>query len=147
MAFGELERDGFDAASATPMSDINVTPLVDVMLVLLVIFIITAPLMVSGLRLELPRTEAAAPVAPAEPLRLSLDRDGRLFLGDQPTTREALRALAAERARSQPDTEVMLRADTAVSYGEVLALIGVVQGAGLTRVAFVSEPEAPGTPR
>ena len=147
MAFGELERDGFDAASATPMSDINVTPLVDVMLVLLVIFIITAPLMVSGLRLELPRSEAAAPVSPAQPLRLALDKGGRLFLGDQPIEPEALRQRVAEQVRSAPDTEVMLRADAAVPYGQVLALIGMVQGAGLSRIAFVAEPDAAGPPR
>ncbi len=147
MAFGELERDGFDAASATPMSDINVTPLVDVMLVLLVIFIITAPLMASGLRLELPRTEAAAPVAPVQPLRLVLDREAKLYLDDQPIEPAALRQRLTELARSAPDTEVMLRADTAVPYGQVLALIGTVQSAGLARIAFVAEPQGPGAPR
>ena len=79
MPFGQLERDGFDTAGATPMSDINVTPLVDVMLVLLVIFMITAPLMVSGLKIDLPQAQATAPVKTAGAVSVVLDRELHLF--------------------------------------------------------------------
>src|SRR6185312_16080296 len=128
MAFGRLERN----PGAQPMSDINMTPLIDVMLVLLVIFMITAPLMTSSLKLDLPRTDAAQ--ASDTPLFVSvaLYREGRTFWGDE--------AVAAA-ARRNPQTEVQLRADKAVPYGRVAELIGVVQKAGLTRIGFVAEPE------
>ncbi len=144
MAFGELERDGFDAAGARPMSDINVTPLVDVMLVLLVIFIITAPLMVSGIRLQLPQAEALEPAAAPQTLNLTLDAQSRLYLDEQPMAPAALRERLGALAAAAPDTEVLLRADTTVPYGEVLALIGQLQAAGLSRIAFVAEAPQPG---
>jgi len=144
MSFGRLERDGLDAAGATPttpMSDINVTPLVDVMLVLLVIFMITAPLMVSGLRLDLPQAQGAAPVKAAGAIQLSLDREQALFLDERPVSADALARRLAEAAREDPDTEVLLRADATVPYGRVAALIGQVQAAGLLRIGFVTEAE------
>jgi biopolymer transport protein ExbD len=119
------------------------TPLIDVMLVLLVIFIITAPLMSSSLKLDLPKADtAAASDAPAV-LALAIDAQGRLFLGDAvldaKTEREqiALRVRAA--AQRNPGTEVQLRADSRVPYGRVAELIGWVQAAGLTRIALVTE--------
>ena len=123
MAFGRLER----TPDARPMSDINMTPLIDVMLVLLVIFMIAAPLMTTGLKLELPRSEAGQPVDTPESVQLTLAEDGTLRLGD-----EALAARA-------PDTEVHLKADRRVPYGTVAELIGRIQDAGLHRIAFVTE--------
>jgi biopolymer transport protein ExbD/biopolymer transport protein TolR len=144
VAFGRLERN----AGARPMSDINVTPLIDVMLVLLVIFIITAPLMVSSLRLELPKTEGAQTSDAPAFLALALDAEGRLFLGEQPIAPPALLAEARAALQRDPGIEVQLRADTAVPYGRVAELIGLLQDAGLTRIGFVTEapPAAdPGT--
>jgi len=137
MAFGRLERN----PGAQPMSDINMTPLIDVMLVLLVIFMITAPLMTSSLKLDLPRTDAAQ--ASDTPLFVSvaLDRDGRTFWGDEAVDAAAFAERVAAAARRNPQTEVQLRADKAVPYGRVAELIGVVQKAGLTRIGFVTEPE------
>ncbi len=135
MAFGRLERN----PGAQPMSEINMTPLIDVMLVLLVIFIITAPLMTSSLKLDLPRAEgAAASNAPAF-LALAIDEQGRLFLGDEPAERAALVARARAAAQRDPATEVQLRADRRVPYGRVAEVIGWLQEAGLTRIGFVTE--------
>jgi biopolymer transport protein ExbD len=138
VAFGRLER----SPGAQPMSEINMTPLIDVMLVLLVIFIITAPLMASSLRLDLPKAEGGtASDAPAF-VALSIDGEGRLFLGDQPAHREQILARVREAASRDPATEVQLRADSRVAYGRVAELIGWVQEAGLTRIGFVTEAPA-----
>jgi biopolymer transport protein TolR len=135
MAFGRLER----SPTSQPMSDINMTPLIDVMLVLLVIFIVTAPLMTSSLKLELPRTEAAKPSDAPAFIALSIDSDGRLFLGDQPLAAADVVQRVREAAQGNPATEVQLRADSKVPYGRVAELIGAVQQAGLTRIGFVTE--------
>jgi biopolymer transport protein TolR len=138
MAFGRLER----ACAPAPMSEINVTPLVDVMLVLLVIFILTAPLLTSAIRLDLPKTDGAqagqAPVA----VTLVVNTQGQVFLNDQavrlPELAVQLKALATQR----PDTEVQLRADQAVPYGRVVEVMGVAQKAGLSRIGFVADAPA-----
>ena len=138
MSFGRLER----RAGAQPMSDINMTPLIDVMLVLLVIFIITAPLMTSSLKLDLPRAEGAAPSDAPAFVALAIDADGRLFLADQPAGREQIVERVRAAARRDPATEVQLRADRKVPYGRVAELIGWVQEAGLTRIGFITEAPA-----
>ena len=140
MAFGRLERNSGPA----PMSDINMTPLIDVMLVLLVIFIITAPLMASSLKLDLPRTDAATPQAVPTFIAVAIDANGKLFLGDDALTREQLEQRVTLAAKGNPQLEVQLRADKTVAYGQVADLIGLVQKAGLTRIGFVTEsPQAP----
>jgi biopolymer transport protein ExbD/biopolymer transport protein TolR len=123
------------------MSDINMTPLIDVMLVLLVIFIITAPLMTSSLKLDLPKTDAAQPGDTPLFIAVALDRDGRTFFGDEAVDAAEFARRVAAAARRNPQTEVQLRADKAVPYGRVAELIGTVQKAGLTRIGFVTEPE------
>ena len=138
MAFGRIER----SQESKPMSDINVTPLVDVMLVLVVIFILTAPLMVSAVRLDLPRTGQAQPADVVRPLLLAIDAQGAIFLDNQPQTLQALAAALAPVAAQDAQTEVQLRADTAVPYGRVVEVMGVVQQAGLSRIAFVADPVA-----
>jgi len=135
MAFGRLER----APSSQPMSDINMTPLIDVMLVLLVIFIVTAPLMTSSLKLELPRTEGARPSDAPAFIALSIDAEGQLFVGDQALPKAQLALRVREAAERNPATEVQLRADSRVPYGQVAELIGLVQAAGLNRIGFVTE--------
>ena len=139
MAFGRLERP----QGSQPMSDINMTPLIDVMLVLLIIFMITAPMMTSKLKLDLPNAETPPPTQPVPVvMNVGLNADGKLYLDDVVITQEALAKRATEQARVKPDTEVQLRADQAVSYGRVAELIGVLQTAGLNRVAFVTEGAA-----
>lgn len=121
------------------MSEINMTPLIDVMLVLLVIFMLTAPLMTSSLKLNLPKADAAPSSVTPQSLSISLAASGQTYLNSNIVTMAALTAQAAETARQHPDTEVQLRADTAVPYGRVAALIGALQQAGLNRIAFVTE--------
>jgi len=136
MAFGRLERPSGPA----PMSDINMTPLIDVMLVLLVIFMITAPLMSSSLKLDLPRTDGAQPNDAPQFISVALDPQGRLFFGEDVVDAAAFAARVADAARKNPRTEVQLRADKGVPYGRVAEIIGVVQKAGLSRIGFVTEP-------
>ena len=132
-----------------PLSDINVTPLVDVMLVLLVIFIVAAPVMASAIRLDLPQTPAARPSESPRVVTLVVPVSGVARVDDRelddPRLLEHLQAVA----RAHPDTEVQLRADAQVPYGRVVALIGLAQQAGLIRVGFVAaDPGArPAAPR
>ena len=138
MAFGRLER----TTAAAPMSDINIPPLVDVMLVLVVIFILTAPLLASSIRLELPRTEGAVPGSAPQSVTVVLDKVGQAFINDEPLAQAALAQRLASIAAQHPDTEVQLRADAAVPYGRVVAIMGAAHQAGLTRIGFVAEPVA-----
>jgi biopolymer transport protein TolR len=136
MAFGRLERTQLPQ----PMSEINVTPLVDVMLVLVVIFIITAPLLASAIRLELPKAEGAQPGEAPRFVTLAVNKAGELFLNDKPVTPAQLAEQLAATAKRNPDTEVQLRADQAVPYGRVVEVMGAAHAAGLTRIGFVAEP-------
>jgi biopolymer transport protein TolR len=138
MAFGRLER----TTGPSPMSDINMTPLIDVMLVLLVIFMITAPLMASSLKLDLPRTEGAQPNDAPQFINVALDAQGKLYFGEDVVDAAAFATRVADAARKNPRTEVQLRADQGVPYGRVAEVIGVVQKAGLSRIGFVTEPAA-----
>ena len=147
MAFGRLERN----PASQPMSDINMTPLIDVMLVLLVIFIITAPLMANSLKLDLPKVESAGSSDAPAFVAMAIDSQGRLFLGDQPLdparARELVAARVRDAARRDPATEVQLRADSRVPYGRVAELIGWVQDAGLSRIGLVTEAQSPAPAR
>jgi biopolymer transport protein TolR len=136
MAFGRLER----TQGPEPMSEINVTPLVDVMLVLVVIFILTAPLLANSIRLELPRAQGTQPGAAPQSVTVSLDKAGQAFLDGEALAQDALAARLKDVAARRPDTEVQLRADAAVPYGRVAELMGAAQAAGLSRIGFVAEP-------
>jgi biopolymer transport protein TolR len=135
MSFGRLERKRADA----PMSDINMTPLIDVMLVLLVIFMLTAPLLTTSLKLNLPRTEGTQKQPPdPKAVKLELTAAGQLQVDGQPSTLEALQAQLKPLEGST--TEIHLRADQAVPYGQVAQVLGLLQKARLSRIAFVAEP-------
>ena len=135
MAFGRLERPRGDP----PMSDINMTPLIDVMLVLVVIFLITAPLLASSIRLDLPRSDAAGASDAPRSVLVVVDRSGQVFLDDKPVSASDLAVRLSSVARLNPDTEVQLRADDAVPYGRVVEVIGVAQTAGLGRIGFIAD--------
>jgi biopolymer transport protein TolR len=124
-----------------PMAEINVTPLVDVMLVLLIIFMITAPLLVAGVPVDLPESRAGALDQQAKPVQIALDGKGGIFIDDAPVTDAALPArLAALAAEPAPPEgrRIYLRADKGLDYGRVMRVMGELNQAGLNRVALVS---------
>ena len=124
-----------------PMAEINVTPLVDVMLVLLIIFMVTAPLLTAGVPVNLPDARAKALDQDQQPIQLSLDRQGRLFLGEDEVAEAALpsrlEGLRAGSGGGEPP-QVYLRADRALDYGRVMRVMGELNRAGLNRVALVT---------
>src|SRR5450830_404452 len=136
MSFGRLER----TPGPKPMSEINMTPLVDVMLVLVVIFIITAPLLASSIKLDLPKTEAAQPGDVPKFVTVVVDKSGQTFLNDKPLGLDELALQLVQTAKSNPETEVQLRADAAVPYGRIVEVMGTAQKAGLNRIGFVADP-------
>ena len=142
MTFGRLER----TQGAQPMSEINVTPLVDVMLVLVVIFIITAPLLASSIKLDLPKSDAARPNETPQYVTLVVDKAGQAFLNDQPVSGDQLDQRLRQNAALNPDTEVQLRADEAVPYGRIVEVMGIAQKAGLNRIGFVANAPVTATP-
>jgi len=131
------------AGGQRPLSDINVTPLVDVMLVLLVIFIITAPLMASSIKLDLPRTDAGEPSDTPRFVSVAVDAAGKVYLNDQAVSNEELAQKLGQAAAGNRDTEVQLRADQTVPYGKVVELMGIANKAGLSRIGFVTEAPKP----
>ena len=139
MAFGRLQRN----PRPPPMSDINMTPLIDVMLVLLVIFIVTAPLLTHAVKLELPKASAAVNLPPPDKIEFAIDASGALFWNGERVSRDeaAERFVAEGKKDKQP--EVHLRADQAVAYRHVAQTLADASKAGLTKVGFISEPDAP----
>ncbi len=124
-----------------PMSEINVTPLVDVMLVLLIIFMVAAPLLVTGVAVDLPRTAAEALPPDREPVSITMDAQGRTFIGEEEVAPGTLaRRLATLRTLEGEGARILIRADSSLPYGEVAALLAEVTTSGFTRVALVNQP-------
>jgi len=122
-----------------PMAEINVTPLVDVMLVLLIIFMVTAPLLVTGVPIRLPQSRANALDQDQRPTILSIDGQGALFIDDEPVQDDALpERLEQLRERLDPADQIYLRADAGLDYGRVMRIMGELSRAGLDRVALVT---------
>ena len=124
-----------------PIAEINVTPFVDVMLVLLIIFMVTAPLLVAGVPLDLPDSRAKALDQDQEPLQISIDNNGYVYIGDDQLAFDALPStLAARCSNSSGDKpqQVMLRADRALEYGQVMLVMGELSRAGCSRVSLVT---------
>jgi len=122
------------------MSQINVTPLVDVMLVLLIIFMVTAPMMQQGLQVNLPKTQAKSLSADQETVVVSIDRTGRIFINSTETTHDGLISRLAEIFASKTKKEVFLKADKDVPYGEVVKTMAEIKGAGIERLGMMTEP-------
>ena len=135
MSFGRLER----TVGAPPMSDINMTPLIDVMLVLLVIFMITAPLMVTKVKVDLPKAAGAAGQQVPAFISVVVDKTGQVFLDDRLYDITVVAQRLQDAALKNASTEVQLRADSAVPYGRVVEIMGLAHKAGLTRIGFVAE--------
>ena len=125
----------------TPMAEINVTPMVDVMLVLLIIFMVTAPLLTAGVQVDLPESKAAALEQNNEPVAITIDASGALFIDDAPISAQALAPRLqqiAARGGEEGGPRIFLRADAGLDYGRVMAVMGELNRAGLRRVALVS---------
>ena len=125
----------------SPMAEINVTPMVDVMLVLLIIFMVTAPLLVAGVPVDLPDSKAGALDQEVKPVQISLDRSGAIFVDETPVAPEELGARLAGIAassREEGGPRIFLRADKGLDYGRVMRVMGEINGAGLRKVALVS---------
>jgi len=123
----------------TPMSAINVTPLVDVMLVLLIVFMITAPLLTVGVPVDLPKTEAGQLNAESDPLVISINKNGEVFVQDSLVELENLQSRLKAIANVNNRTRIFVRGDEIIPYGDILSLMGKIQSAGYERVALVAK--------
>ncbi len=129
------------------MSEINVTPLVDVMLVLLIVFMVTAPLLNSGVELTLPKSEAPPLNQPEEPLVISVDKTGAIFIQETAVTLETLAPRLLAITENKPDTTIYVRGDQSINYGRMIEVMGLLTGSGFTKLSLVTEaadkPPAP----
>ena len=121
------------------MAEINVTPFVDVMLVLLVVFMVTAPLLTVGVSVELPETAAAPIPGQDEPLAVSIDAGGRVFIQDSEVSLETLIPRLQPITQNNPDARIFVRGDKSINYGRVMEVMGTLNGAGFNRVALITE--------
>ena len=137
MAFGGFN----DNKHSAPMAEINVTPMVDVMLVLLVIFIITAPLFTHAIKLNLPQAQSAPAPEKPETVSLSINAAGAIFWNDKPVARKELDARLAEAAKKTPQPELQLRADKSTRYEVIAQVMAAAQNNGLTKMGFVTDPK------
>ncbi len=136
MAFASFDRQRVSA----PMAEINMVPLIDVMLVLLVIFIVTAPLLTHAVKLELPRVSSLPNQVQPDKIDFAIDAAGQLYWNGEPLTREQAAERFAAAGQRQPQPQIHLRADQAVLYRAVAQTLADATRAGLTRIGFVSEP-------
>jgi biopolymer transport protein ExbD len=136
MAFGSFDRK----TSSQPMAEINMVPLIDVVLVLLVIFIVTAPLLTNAVKLDLPKATSNADIQKPEKVEFAIDASGSLFWNGERISREDAVAKFAEAGTKRPQPEIYLRADQGVAYRYVAEMLADASKAGLSKIAFVSEP-------
>ncbi len=136
MGLGTLGLEG----GRRPMHEINVIPLVDVMLVLLVVFMVTAPLLTNAVKLELPRASNQPNVTRADHVEIAVQRDNHLYWNGEPIARDELEQRAARLAAQAPDTEIHLKGDAAVPYEVMARTLSVLARQGLTRIGFVTDP-------
>ena len=130
----------FNRSSKEPMSEINVTPFVDVMLVLLIIFMVTAPLLTVGVQVDLPESAADSLSDDQEPLTLSINSKGEIFIQEHQVEYDKMIPKILAIAKNRTDTRIYVRGDKAINYGRVLEVMGMLSGSGFTKVALISEP-------
>lgn len=137
---GSRRRHG--GSSFTPMAEINVTPMVDVMLVLLIVFMVAAPLLTAGVPVDLPDSEAKPMVdEDNKPIEITVAKDGTIYIGETEVKKEKLVPLLSSMTEGQTDRRIYIRGDQGISYGTVMELIGKVNGAGFNKVALISDPK------
>jgi biopolymer transport protein ExbD len=139
MSFGSFDTEGHNA----PMVEINTTPLVDVMLVLLIIFMITAPLLTHQIPIDLPQASTKQRDEKPEIVTVAIDGTGQIFWNNRPITRADLAAQLATSARQQPQPELHLRADKITQYQVLAEVMAAAQNAGVRRMGFVTNPKKP----
>jgi biopolymer transport protein ExbD len=137
MAFGGFNDNQHQA----PMADINVTPMVDVMLVLLVIFIITAPLFTHAIKLELPNAQAQAAPEKPETITLAINGEGKLFWNNASVSRDELSQRIATASQKKPQPELQLRADKSTRYEVIAQVMAAAQNGGMNKIGFVTDPK------
>ena len=130
----------YNRSQMEPMSEINVTPFVDVMLVLLIIFMVTAPLLTVGVPVDLPETSADSLPEDQEPLTLSINSKGEIFIQEHQVEYDKVVAKILAIAKNRIDTRIYVRGDKTINYGRVLEIMGMLSGSGFTKVALISEP-------
>jgi biopolymer transport protein TolR len=135
-----MELGSRDRSDRGTMSQINVTPLVDVMLVLLIIFMVTAPMMQQGVQVNLPKTESKALPSPEESVIVSIERSGKIFINASEIPAADLRAKLTDMFAAKSKKEVFLKADRDVPYGDVVKTMAEIKGAGIERLGMVTEP-------
>ncbi len=144
MAMAVGNGGGGEEDDYRPIAEINITPMVDVMLVLLIIFMVTAPLLVAGVPVELPNTSAARISQPKKPMIVSLAADGSLFIREEQVTKDSLVPKLQALRATEGDLVVYVRADKSSAYGEVMDILGRVGESGYARVSLLSQPKANG---
>lgn len=138
---GRIGQAGGRSRAYRPMSEINVTPFVDVMLVLLVVFMVTAPLLTAGVPVDLPKAEAKAiKDEDKKPMEVTLTKDGGIFIGETEVKRDRLASLMSAMTNNDPERRIFLRADQGIPYGRVMEILGALNGAGFRKVALITEP-------
>jgi biopolymer transport protein TolR len=140
---GVRPQRGIHRRKSHPMSEINVTPMVDVMLVLLVIFMITAPLLTVGVPVDLPKTKAPTISDPDEPLVVSINKEGKIFLQESELTADQLGPRVAAISNNNPEVRIFIRGDQAVNYGKIAEVLGQLVSAGFRHLALISDSAAP----
>lgn len=124
-----------------PMAEINVTPFVDVMLVLLVVFMVTAPLLTSGVNVDLPQSDAKAiTTQDNKPLEVSITKEGEIYIGETKVKEQRLTSMLSAMTQDNPDRRIFIRADQELNYGYVIKILGTLNDAGFSKVALLSTP-------
>lgn len=139
---GGRRRGRRRGGGSKPMSEINVTPMVDVMLVLLIIFMVAAPLMTVGVPIELPQTQAKQLNTEQKPITISVTNEGAIFLGDNPVTLDDLVAQVGAVAVNGTEDRIYVRGDLAANYGSVMQVMGALSGAGYAKIGLITEQAA-----
>ena len=143
MAFALRNQDS--GSDVSPMADINVTPLVDVMLVLLIVFMVAAPLMAVGVPVDLPKVQARQLNDQKPPIVVSIDQTGSFFIDQTAIDSDQLLPTLSSNSENDKERRIHVRGDRTIAYGKVMEVMGLINGAGFTKVALVAEAPGPST--